>query len=687
MKNFQKVYKIYGSTGGLLVVFVILTFSLFFVLFGPRPNLSKNVDVKVASITKNAKTHIQSANCDADTTIDAQEQQMINDINNFRAGKGLSQLKVSTNLERSSTWFGRDMGVNHVAIPATQGYTTDPHPHIDSLGRDIAPRKADCGYNDNTYYENITYVAGGSSDTDVDTAFQSWVNSAGHNKTMSTPGLVMMGVAKYVATDPTYGKITYWVADFGTMDDGTSGGGGSGMVATPTSCGADGKWTVHFSWTTAGLGLPAGANVDSIYVDLKHDDATPWDNPDGTSNFVSNGPLSGAATSVDWSGINPSEQDVWRVNAHNITDDAWYGFANTSSFSTGACNGTTGGPTANPTGGTQTYNLTANLDKQSYNPGDTMVLCYHMSPENVPFHVVLLESVNGDNPQQAGTWDDDGAGGGACASLTLDATAPAGTRDFTLRATINSQTVEAHASANVTAASTSPSVSPGTTATGSPGVSPSVSPGITITGSPAVSPSSSPTPSNTPVPSATGSPTNPPATATNTPAPQQSNLDLTLYSQGIGTNTAAGQNPNPVVITREVAVRVLDNNGNSVQDTKGNLAIQNTNGKIFWHGTVALTAPNGNYTIKVRFDNTLWKNLGAATLAAGQTTTLGAATLASGDLSGDNTLDLADYNIFLSCYGTKSCSQKQQADLNLDGKADETDLNIFYANLANREGD
>jgi hypothetical protein len=45
---------------------------------------------------------------------------------------------------------------------------------------------------------------------------------------MSTPNLVMMGMARYTVSDPVYGNLTYWVNDFGFTDDGTDGGGGGG---------------------------------------------------------------------------------------------------------------------------------------------------------------------------------------------------------------------------------------------------------------------------------------------------------------------------------------------------------------------------------------------------------------------------------------------------------------------------
>ena len=74
-------------------------------------------------------------------------------------------------------------------------------------------------------------------------------------------------------------------------------------------------------------------------------------------------------------------------------------------------------------------------------------------------------------------------------------------------------------------------------------------------------------------------------------------------------------------------------------------------------------------------------------LTAGQTTSAPGVKFVSGDINSDNELNLLDYNIFISCFGGKACDKKQQADLNLDGKIDEVDLNILYTQFATRKGE
>jgi hypothetical protein len=92
--------------------------------------------------------------------------------------------------------------------------------------------------------------------------------------------------------------------------------------------------------------------------------------------------------------------------------------------------------------------------------------------------------------------------------------------------------------------------------------------------------------------------------------------------------------------------------------------------------------------VKVRTNNTLWKfPPTTVNIAPNTTTTLSKISLTSGDIDQNNQLNLFDYNIMISCYGAKQCPQKEAADLNIDGKVDELDLNILYDAFSTRQGD
>lgn len=146
---------------------------------------------------------------------DAEEAAFLTLINQYRAQNGRGALALSTNLSRAATWHGTDMGAN--------GYFS----HTDSLGRNPSARARDCDYPSGAG-ENI--AAGTVWDT-ADEAFTAWRNSSGHNANMLNANYTMIGIARVYVSGSRYGW--YWVTNFGSVNDGTSGGGGQ-ATATPT---------------------------------------------------------------------------------------------------------------------------------------------------------------------------------------------------------------------------------------------------------------------------------------------------------------------------------------------------------------------------------------------------------------------------------------------------------------------
>lgn len=156
------------------------------------------------------------ANCTADTGQDAEEQAFLGLINQYRAQNGLSALSVSTNLSRMASWHGGDMGAKNYFS------------HTDSLGRSPSTRAIDCGYPAGAG-ENI---AAGTVWSTASAAFNAWKGSAGHNANMLNGSYRQIGIARVYTAGSTYGW--YWVTDFGTVNDGTSGGGAA-ATATATA--------------------------------------------------------------------------------------------------------------------------------------------------------------------------------------------------------------------------------------------------------------------------------------------------------------------------------------------------------------------------------------------------------------------------------------------------------------------
>ncbi len=157
------------------------------------------------------------SNCTvSNLSTDAEEAAFLTLINTYRSQNGLGSLALSTNLSRAATWHGGDMGA--------KGYFS----HTDSLGRNPSARARDCDYPGGAG-ENI--AAGTVWDT-AQEAFTAWRNSSGHNANMLNSNYTMIGIARVYVSGSRYGW--YWVTNFGTVNDGTSGGGGGQATATPT---------------------------------------------------------------------------------------------------------------------------------------------------------------------------------------------------------------------------------------------------------------------------------------------------------------------------------------------------------------------------------------------------------------------------------------------------------------------
>ncbi len=172
---------------------------------------------------------------------------------------------------------------------------------------------------------------------------------------------------------------------------------------------------------------------------------------------------------------------------------------------------------------------------------------------------------------------------------------------------------------------------------------------------------------------------------TATSVPGSTNLVFFLTVDGIGTNTGIGQNNNPTPNIRTAGVQIIDSTGNKVFDSAGDLSYNSETGAF----TGKVNVPNltsGNYSVRTRFNNTLWKKI-PRVLTAGQDNSLPSVKLINGDVNEDNKLNLLDYTIMISCFGDKQCSQKTISDLNSDGKVSDVDINILYYHFKNREGD
>jgi uncharacterized protein YkwD len=128
-------------------------------------------------------------------------------VNAHRASLGLRTLAVSPALTRSAVWKARHM--------ATYRYMAhdDPAPPV---SRTVGERIAACGYSGG-WGENI--AEGFPTASSVVAA---WLNSPGHRANIENPSYVVTGSGAAVAS----GGVTLWAQDFGSTNDGGSGGTG-----------------------------------------------------------------------------------------------------------------------------------------------------------------------------------------------------------------------------------------------------------------------------------------------------------------------------------------------------------------------------------------------------------------------------------------------------------------------------
>lgn len=148
------------------------------------------------------------------------------------------------------------------------------------------------------------------------------------------------------------------------------------------------------------------------------------------------------------------------------------------------------------------------------------------------------------------------------------------------------------------------------------------------------------TPTQTPIP-----------TTTSHPSETRINLSLQLTGIGNATESARGINNRPKRPARNVDIKFLNSQNQEVLSRSGAVHFDAASG--LYKGTTTLGAnfQGGPYIVKVRTDNTLWKQVpGIQNIVAGTTYELPLTQLVTGDVNQDNEINLNDYTIFLTCY-------------------------------------
>ena len=159
--------------------------------------------VTIASSSSPARVAQAGANCDADPTIDSEEEAMFQLINDHRAANGVPRLVFSDTLNQAAAWKSEHM--------ATNDYIGHDDP---GFNRNFVGRLADCGYTANTW---LAEDLAAGHDTAAAT-FEQWRTSPVHNPIMLDPNMVAIGVGRAFDAGSTFGW--YWTTDYGGVADG-----------------------------------------------------------------------------------------------------------------------------------------------------------------------------------------------------------------------------------------------------------------------------------------------------------------------------------------------------------------------------------------------------------------------------------------------------------------------------------
>lgn len=184
-----------------------------------------------------------------------------------------------------------------------------------------------------------------------------------------------------------------------------------------------------------------------------------------------------------------------------------------------------------------------------------------------------------------------------------------------------------------------------------------------------------------------------PLSPTPTNGPDETRILLTVSLPGISNRTGSAAAA-PKRLARETKVEIYNASNQKVGEKTGNL-VYDTSSKLY-KGTISLGTgfTSGQYVVKVKMDNSLWKRIpGIVTITANtDTNQTSQIQLVTGDLDQNNSLTVVDYTNFVKCFkGESSCTDtlKVLADLDDDGTAkdDLDDLTILQKGFAVRDGD
>jgi uncharacterized protein YkwD len=186
-------------------------------------------------------------------TLDTFETDLVAQVNQFRAAKGLPTLTVSDTLTSAAKWMSTDMAVENYFA----------HTSLD--GRTPTQRMADAGYPAFQTWTGEDLAAGYTSAAAV---LSGWINSPAHYAVLVNPVYHAIGVGRSYSATSSY--QWYWDADFGGIAD----GGTISAVAAPAQPTDNGY---HDAWAGQSPDPTlAPGQVATLVVALKNTGYSGW---------------------------------------------------------------------------------------------------------------------------------------------------------------------------------------------------------------------------------------------------------------------------------------------------------------------------------------------------------------------------------------------------------------------------
>lgn len=193
----------------------------------------------------------------------------------------------------------------------------------------------------------------------------------------------------------------------------------------------------------------------------------------------------------------------------------------------------------------------------------------------------------------------------------------------------------------------------------------------------------------------TPQPTAPQTTASPAGGSQSSSMQIFICPHGLLTcgdnaNPQSIGTPNPLHTSRSVTVTFYDAS-NQIIATKQTNVTFNSTANTFEGSVDTSNIPSGNYIVTVKMQDYLATQLpGIQTITRGQNIIVPKVSATTGDINDDNKIDILDYNLFISCFGSKVntqlCQAKTSSDLNDDGKPDGADYNLLIREVSVQSG-